>query len=230
MRNKVVWAKPNPMPTSVRDRLNCTWEPVYFLVRSTRYHFDLDAIREPHRSVRPVSTPSATIKYAPDKRASWAGPLAGANDGLLRLRRDGRAGHALGKNPGDCWALPTASYHGAHFATFPGRLVERPLRASCPERVCVRCGQPWERERARRIGRLAALGALAASCRCGASWRPGLILDPFFGAGTVGLVAEANQRDWLGIELNPKFAALAEERITTARKQQTQPDEAADAA
>ena len=52
VRNKVIWAKPNPMPASVTDRLNLTYEVVYFLVRSPRYYFDLDAIREPHRSQR----------------------------------------------------------------------------------------------------------------------------------------------------------------------------------
>jgi DNA modification methylase len=44
------------------------------------------------------------------------------------------------------------------------------------------------------------------------------VLDPFFGAGTVGLVAEQHKRDWLGIELNPDFVALAEERIAAARE------------
>src|SRR5436853_7551628 len=48
VRNKVVWAKRNPMPTSVADRLNTTHEVVYFLTRSRRYFFDLDAIRRPH--------------------------------------------------------------------------------------------------------------------------------------------------------------------------------------
>ena len=44
------------------------------------------------------------------------------------------------------------------------------------------------------------------------------MLDPFFGAGTVGVVAEQNGRDWLGIELNPEYAAIAEKRIKAARK------------
>ena len=36
-RGKVVWSKPNPMPSSVTDRLNMTYEVVYHLVRSPRY-------------------------------------------------------------------------------------------------------------------------------------------------------------------------------------------------
>jgi len=39
------------------------------------------------------------------------------------------------------------------------------------------------------------------------------VLDPFFGTGTVGLVARAQGRDWLGIELNPSYVQLAEQRL-----------------
>ena len=48
LRNTVVWNKPNAMPSSVRDRLTNTWEPVFLLAKSERYHFDLDAVRVPH--------------------------------------------------------------------------------------------------------------------------------------------------------------------------------------
>src|SRR5207249_1205359 len=97
-------------------------------------------------------------------------------------------------NPGDVWQLPTSNYRGEHHAGFPIELIRRPLLASCPERVCTTCGSPWQRERVRAIGHLAKLGKLRASCSCGAAWRPGLVLDPFIGAGTVGVVAEAQQR------------------------------------
>jgi DNA modification methylase len=39
------------------------------------------------------------------------------------------------------------------------------------------------------------------------------VLDPFFGTGTVGAVASRLGRDWLGIELNPVYAALARQRL-----------------
>jgi DNA modification methylase len=207
VRNKVVWAKPNPMPTSVRDRLNTTWEPLYFLVRSPHYYFDLDAIREPHRSTRTTSEPGRSIKYAGGKRPAWAGPLAGANDGLLHLRRSGRAGHPLGKNPGDVWTHATASYHGSHFATFPTRLLTKPILATCPERICAACGKPWRRDHE----------TLTASCACRGAQVPGIVLDPFIGAGTAAIEAERLGRDWLGVELNPQYRDLALERIASAR-------------
>ena len=47
----------------------------------------------------------------------------------------------------------------------------------------------------------------------------GVVLDPFMGSGTVGIVAKKNNRNYVGCELNPEYAAMAEQRIrTTARK------------
>lgn len=215
VRNKIIWAKTNPQPSSVSDRLTCTWEVVYFLTRCPHYFFDLDAVRVPHRSVR-VKRPHeiGARPTAPATPPPWAGPLAGANHGLDRLKARGLPGHPLGKNPGDVWSLPTAGYRGAHFAVFPERLVERPIRAACPERVCIACGQPWRRTTQPSGGRL-----LQPDCRCRVAYRPGLVLDCFMGSGTVGVVAKRLGRDWLGIELSPSFAELARQRIDAARKE-----------
>jgi site-specific DNA-methyltransferase (adenine-specific) len=62
------------------------------------------------------------------------------------------------------------------------------------------------------------MGEIRPACRCRKGWQPGVVLDPFIGAGTVGLVAEANQRDWLGIEINHEFARLARNRIADTRQ------------
>jgi len=56
-RNKVVWAKRNPLPQSAADRLSQTHEFVYFLTRQPSYYFDLDEIRICAR--RPDDPPSA---------------------------------------------------------------------------------------------------------------------------------------------------------------------------
>lgn len=181
IRNKVIWAKTNPMPSSVTDRLSTTHEYLYLLTRSPRYYFDLDAIREPHRS-RP---PKRRREPRPGKYAAGTpalGPNSDGDDGLRALKGRGMVGHPLGKNPGDVWLMATAHFRGAHFATYPESLVRRIVRAGCPP--------------------------------------GGVVLDPFMGAGTTALVAEAEGRQWIGIELNPDFIQQAEARLAAVRAAQ----------
>ena len=45
----------------------------------------------------------------------------------------------------------------------------------------------------------------------------GTVLDPFFGAGTTGLVAQRHGRNWIGCELNPTYAEIAQRRIEAER-------------
>jgi len=226
-RSKVIWAKPNPMPSSVADRLTCTWEPMYLLVRSRSYFFDLDAIREPHRSGG-AKTARAPLGKTPE----WSGPLAGSQDGLRRARAAGVPGHVLGKNPGDVWTIATRGFRGSHFATFPEELVRRPIQSTCPEAICTACNAAWRRQvTVRRIGltapvprdryvlryprrweTLREVGSLIP-CGCEAPTRPGIVLDPFCGTNTVGAVAKQYGRDWLGIELQPAYIELAERRL-----------------
>ena len=47
----------------------------------------------------------------------------------------------------------------------------------------------------------------------------GTVLDPFFGAGTTGLVAQQYGRNWIGCELNPVYAEMASKRIKDAEPQ-----------
>lgn len=208
LRNKVVWAKPNPLPSPARDRLTNAHEFVYFFTKQSSYFFDLDAIRVPARSVRKASAGSRTSQAA-------LGVLAGSRGGLVAMAEQGRSAHPLGKNPSDVWSIGSSSYRGAHFATFPPEIARRPLLATCPVAVCVVCGSPWRRST--RAVEFAPSGVAAARpfvpCACRGGTRRGLVLDPFFGTGTVAQVAREHGRDWLGIELNPMYLPLAERRL-----------------
>jgi site-specific DNA-methyltransferase (adenine-specific) len=206
VRGRIVWAKSNPMPSSVTDRPTLTYEFVYFLTRSPRYFFDLGAIREPHTS---RSTGHRAV--AEVGTADWAGPLAASRGGLAKLKTNGRVGHPDGRNPGDVWRTATSNYRGAHAATFPPSLIRRPILATCPQTVCEHCGLPW------RVPGAGGPQPAGPSCSFDGPTRAGIVMDPFLGAGTVGLVAEELGRDWLGIELNPDYVVLAEERIRAAR-------------
>jgi site-specific DNA-methyltransferase (adenine-specific) len=258
LRSKVVWAKTNPVPSSVQDRLSCTHEVIYFLTKSPKYFFDLDAIRQQPKSAPPglPADELARARYtdarvlmntATERRSNkgrrigsseqsnqrsnepsgtnelkavedWRGPLANTNDGLKSYKPHGLGAHPLGKNPGDVWSMATSSYRSEHHATYPPQLVERPLKATCPEKICARCLEPWTRTRTRSLGHLAVVGELEARCRCSASTKPGVVLDPFLGSGTTAVVAEALGRDWVGIEVSPVFAGIATERIARARE------------
>ncbi|OKH75844.1 DNA methylase N-4 [Mycobacterium sp. SWH-M1] len=224
VRNKIVWAKPNPMPTSIPDRLNTTYEVIYVLARQPTYFFDLDAIRIPHVSARTSHSGKAR---QPVRKESWRGPNSDTVTGLASLKARGQAGHPLGKNPGDVWTITPGGYRSAHHAIYPLALAERMIAAGCPEARCTGCRLPWKRRVIRAIGGTAARTALAPSCHCRTTSEPGLVLDPFMGSGTTAVAAEKLGRDWLGIELNPTFASAARTRIAESRKQSPTPERAA---
>ena len=238
VRSKVIWAKTNPMPHSVGDRLSNSYDVVYFLTRQRDYYFDLDAIRLPHRS---AAMRRQASNYPPDRASAplWR-QRGGGNRGLTAQKARGEVGHRLGKNPGDVWQIASANFHGAHFATFPPGLVERPLLATCPELICDTCSTPFHRKvrlrreeigpnrprgrsepRVHRYDRrytvIRQRGPLLPGCTCATTASPGVVLDPFFGAGTVALVAERHGRDWVGVEINADYAELALNRIAEDR-------------
>ena len=214
LRNKIVWAKPNPVPSSVRDRFNTGWEIIFVFARSSRYFFDLDAVRQPHLT-KPRTKSNPTT--ASTGREAWRGANSATANGLSALHRIGAVGHPLGKNPGDVWTIANPGSRDGHHATFPLPLAERMVLAGSPEARCVSCRLPYRRAVVRQLGQAAVRGSLRPTCVCRAASEPGLILDPFMGSGTTAMAAERHGRDWVGIELNPDFARSAKIRIASAR-------------
>ena len=56
-------------------------------------------------------------------------------------------------------------------------------------------------------------------CGCNAGFDGGIVLDPFFGSGTTGLVALKYNRHFIGCELNPEYIKLAKKRLDAEKKQ-----------
>jgi DNA modification methylase len=167
LRQDIIWNKPNPMPESVKDRCTKSHEYIFLLSKSPKYYFDGDSIKEK------AMHPNAKAQWSCESRSSRGHmlkgkPVGNEANGAIYTGSEFR-------NRRSVWSITTKPFKGAHFATFPEKLVEPCILAGCPE--------------------------------------GGLVLDPFFGAGTTGLVAKKLRRDYVGIELNPDYAKIAEDRI-----------------
>jgi len=245
VRNDVTWLKPNPMPQSVKDRLNTTTEQIFHLTPQPDYWYDLDAIREPHaESTRErMGNSYRNTAGGTDKRNREESPGTNNRGGGINEPGVGfdKLHHPAGKNPGDVFEVTTKPFPDAHFAVYPPKLCEKPIKASCPPQVCVDCGAPYEREvdrepgeydyseRGKRMsddaGRKAASGTQtetptaefkgwSQTCDCDTDdTEPGVVLDPFTGAGTTCLKAKELGRRFVGIELNPEYADMARSRV-----------------
>jgi site-specific DNA-methyltransferase (cytosine-N4-specific) len=137
LRNAIVWHKPNAMPESVRDRLNCRHELLFLLAKSSAYWFDLDPVREPHKTVHRHEPRAARGRTRPPGRPDRCTRRPGyapGTAGSTTVRRDDgrhRYGHPNGRNPGDVWSIPTRPYSGPHFAAYPVDLPLRCIAAGC---------------------------------------------------------------------------------------------------
>ncbi|MCE9527453.1 MAG: site-specific DNA-methyltransferase [Planctomycetales bacterium] len=132
LRSDCIWQKPNAMPSSVKNRPTTDHEYVFFFTKSRSYHYDADAIREPHVTFSDKSRMKGGRGHFGRRGGT---PEAGKNGGDNNLH-DGRwdqAFHPLGRNKRTVWSIPLSKFRGAHFAVFPESLVRTCLLAGCPE-------------------------------------------------------------------------------------------------
>jgi len=165
LRSDIIWHKSNYMPSSVKDRLTNAYEHVFMFVKARRYYFDLDAIRVPQKTI--MEKHEGASLYRDGHPSAWSANRRELNpkgknpgdilSGSKYLEHDnphsirvkgGHTGdytHPRGKNPGDLWRISTTPFPGAHFATFPPKLIEPIIKAGSPRWVCSKCGKPRER-------------------------------------------------------------------------------------
>jgi DNA modification methylase len=118
LRQDIIWAKPNPMPESVRDRCTKSHEYIFMLTKSSRYFFDNEAIKEPSANLG-----STKIKFG--------GSKYGDSDDPKHATKSGNEYTDNGKrNKRDVWFIPTKPFKGAHFAVMPEAIVEPCVLAS----------------------------------------------------------------------------------------------------
>jgi DNA modification methylase len=154
LRSDIIWAKPNPMPESVTDRPTKAHEYLFLLSKGPRYFYDADAIREPNVT----TAEEAATKWASRRNGTGKGQQEGVyHEGKAPFVNDP---NPLGRNRRSVWTVATQPFPGAHFATFPPKLIEPCILAGTSERACGQCGAPWTR-----VTASSGLDAMAASDR-----------------------------------------------------------------
>ncbi len=141
LRSDIIWAKPNPMPSSQRDRPTVDYEHVFLLSKSERYYFDMESVKEP-------LTESTVNRYKPSPPMTIIGQFLGSPTD--KRFRNGKKikGSDLPNNRSmrSVWNIATQPYCEAHFATYPEELARRCILAGTSEKgCCPECGMPWER-------------------------------------------------------------------------------------
>ncbi|MEM6623875.1 MAG: site-specific DNA-methyltransferase [Pseudomonadota bacterium] len=187
LRQDIIWAKPNPMPESVRDRCTKAHEYIFLLSKSPKYAFDADAINEPvspnthaRLSQDVIAQIASARAHGGTKTMKAVGRTPKAKKAGFKVKNNESFGAATAmpvhrRNKRSVWTVGSDSYLGAHFSTYPPALIE----------PCILAGSP----------------------------EGGHVLDPFGGAGTTGLVADRLGRNATLIELNSEYATMARDRV-----------------
>lgn len=129
VRSEIIWAKPNPMPESVRDRPATAHEKVFMFTKRGRYHYDAEAVQQ---GMAPSSLSRLSQNVAAQAGSTRANGGAKTN-GPMKAVWGGTNGRNLRNYepaPVQVWEIPTKGFKEAHFATFPPELVRRCLQAS----------------------------------------------------------------------------------------------------
>ena len=186
---EIIWAKPNPMPESVRDRPTKAHEQVFLLTKSPRYFYDAEAVREgwAESSLAAHAGKPTTAALGNYAERIEPGRQGETRSGTGFVNGAGRFEKYSGRNLRSVWTiatdpLPSVVVDGEkldHFASYPVELARR----------CILAGSP----------------------------KDGHVLDLFGGSGRTALAAEELDRDCTLIELNPKSCAMAKAQIERAK-------------
>lgn len=214
LRQDIIWHKPNPMPESIRDRCTKAHEYLFLLSKSRRYYFDGTAIREPATwGITPTGVgfghgydekpkPRVTVPRGWDTSSGEGGHGSFHKDGAARGSKR------------NSFARETKYSDGAHGQKAQHR----------PGREDIDYSQTRNKRSVWTVATHGFKGAhfatfppsLIRPCILAGAPRGGLVIDPFGGAGTTGLVAMQEGRRSILCELNPEYASIAQRRLDDA--------------
>lgn len=236
LRNDIVWKKPSCMPSSAKDRFTIDWEHILFFVSNKKYYFN--QIKEPSK----YEDRDKRRKYGYNGKKINDGlrneiPERSAEEFAKHNCPDYRNKRCVWEvNPKGTKKESDTD----HYAVFPEKLIWDMILAGCPEFVCNKCGKTRQKIQIK-IGtkEVPPIGGIKHSkdnssnfnetytgnteqniyreelsnCGCNAGFSGGIVLDPFFGSGTTGVVALKQNKQFIGIELNEKYCEIAKRRL-----------------
>lgn len=194
LRQDIIWSKTNPMPEPVQDRCTKSHEYIFLLSKSSHYYYDAEAISEPIAD----ATIKRLVQDVENQDGSYT-PSKGNVNMKAVFPRFG--GSKYGEN------------EDKHFAIYSGK-EWKPTGKRNKRDVWQISVQPTREAHFATFPEKLVEPCILAGCR-----EDGVVLDPFFGSGTTGRVAERLNRRWIGIELNPKYIDIAKKRTNNVQTQ-----------
>ena len=194
LRNEIIWSKPNPQPISSKDRFWGNHEKFFWFVKDVKkYYFNRDPILVPQAE---ISIRRMFSKNNMDKRKDF--------------NASSKEGFAISSSSQDKHYARMREEMGIDKEFNYEELVKS---GKCPMRPEF---DTWD------IPSVTYKGAHFAVYPPELIEKPilsccpeqGIVIDPFMGSGTTGEVAKLNNRKYIGLELNPEYAILANERIS----------------
>lgn len=240
LRQDIIWHKPNPMPESVTDRCTKSHEYIFLLSKSPKYYFDHEAIQEEATGYdgRKDTLLKGSPKYADQAVVPNTGEQSMAKSGHERwkfknLSYDGQRPNTMHElraegKPDKVYTktVPTKIAFGgnkygdnddSHFQTYSGNAWEQKVAVGEDGvEIPIRNKRDvWSVSTEPYSGAHFAVfpTKLIEPCVLAGSATDDTILDPFNGSGTTGIVSLANGRKYVGIELNPKYIEITNDRF-----------------
>ena len=191
LRQDIIWHKPNPMPESVTDRCTKSHEYIFLFSKSKKYFYDAGAIKQiainPESDLRRANQQKWDNRSAPTEIKNGLRPLKSGN---LKRKTGIERGCPENSNSNVCGSVPWEGIKANKRSVWT--VTTKPFTeahfATFPQDLIVDC--------------------IKAGCP-----ENGIVLDPFMGGGTTALVARKLNRNFIGIELNPKYVGIAEKRL-----------------
>ena len=194
LRNEIIWSKPNPQPISSKDRFWGNHEKFFWFVKDVKkYYFNRDAILVPQAeiSIRRMFSKNNMSKRKDFNATSKEGFAISSNSQdkhYARMREemgiDKEFNYEELIKSGKCPTRPEFDTWNVPSVTYKGAHF-----AVYPPDLIEK--------------------PILSCCP-----EQGIVIDPFMGSGTTGEVAKLNNRRYIGLELNPEYAILANERIS----------------